>query len=71
MRSIFSVTVLVSALVRFGVAMTTFPQLSLYTGSGGYSATNAANQGSFAISGNLLAKNYAVGTGLAPAPFGT
>jgi choice-of-anchor A domain-containing protein len=53
------------------VAMTTFPQLSLYTGNGDYSATNAANQGMFAINGNLLAKNYAVGTGLPPAPFGT
>ena len=50
--------------------VTQFPPLSLYNGNGGYSASNTDNLGSTAINGDITVKNYAIGAGLAPAPFG-
>lgn len=50
--------------------VTEFPPLSLYCGSGDYTASNTDNLGSAAVFGNLNVVNYGIGQGLKPAPVG-
>jgi hypothetical protein len=74
LQRIASVVALVTAMHGVSATVTAFPPLSLYCGGGGFSATALSgtdNRGSFAVNGNFVVRNYGVGAGLAPAPFGT
>lgn len=67
--AILAVAVAASALTGPST-VTEFPPLSLYCGSGDFSAAKTDNLGAFAVYGNVQVQNYAAGSGLPPSPPG-
>lgn len=67
----FALLVVAACTGLVSAAVTEFPPLSLYTGSGGYTASDTDNLGAFACYGDVSVKDYAAGASLPPAPFGT
>ncbi len=66
-----SIAFVLSSLAVGALAVSQLPALNLYCGDGGLTSADTDVLGSFAVNGNVMAKDWAAGSKLPPAPIGT